>query len=183
MSMFRISTRMTSECVSSRCTVSCSNCLFYLCNLLCQTSKLYTSQLTFSLCVFFLIFITRFQRQLAQWVCNMRVKKKKFEELQLEHQQQQQQMTTDDGNDNNTNKETTKKDRRGRNQSITQEKIDRLDDVGFTWTFDRAGQKSWEERYQDLCAFRRENGHCNVPRKEGTFGEWVSEREKERAVW
>lgn len=61
--------------------------------------------------------------------------------------------------------------------TLTQANIDRLNDVGFTWTFDRAGQKSWEERYQDLCAFQRENGHCNVPRKEGVFGEWVRERD------
>ena len=87
---------------------------------------------------------------------------------------------TDDGNIDNEEAsapaEAPKNKRRGRMTTLTQANIDRLNDVGFTWTFDRAGQKSWEERYQDLCAFQQENGHCNVPRKEGVFGEWVRKK-------
>lgn len=62
--------------------------------------------------------------------------------------------------------------RRGRPQFLDQEKIDKLDSVGFTWNFNREN-KTWEERYQDLIEYKAEYGHCNVPRKEGTFGEWV----------
>ena len=72
----------------------------------------------------------------------------------------------------NVDGEAPKKECRGRRQYLDQEKIDKLDSVGFTWSFERNG-KSWEERFQDLTAFRIEHGHCRVPRKEGALGEWV----------
>jgi hypothetical protein len=66
------------------------------------------------------------------------------------------------------------KKRKGRPAVLDQEKINKLDSVGFKWVFDRSHNKTWEERFLDLVSFKREHGHCNVPRKEGTFGEWVS---------
>lgn len=74
--------------------------------------------------------------------------------------------------DENIDGETPKKECRGRRQYLDHEKIDKLDSVGFTWSFERNG-KSWEERFQDLMTFRRDHGHCRVPRKEGALGEWV----------
>jgi hypothetical protein len=68
--------------------------------------------------------------------------------------------------------ETGPQKRRGRPAFIDQEKIDKLDSVGFTWSFELQ-TKTWEERYQDLLAFKEEHGHCNISRKEGTLGEWV----------
>jgi len=45
-----------------------------------------------------------------------------------------------------------------------------LDDVGFVW--DAVGH-TWITRYEELCDFRREHGHCVVPRSNGRLGAWV----------
>ena len=67
----------------------------------------------------------------------------------------------------------TPKKRRGARQYLDDEKVRRLDEIGFTWAFKKV-TKSWEERFEDLVQFRSENGHCNVPRGFGSLGEWVS---------
>jgi hypothetical protein len=90
----------------------------------------------------------------------MRRKRKTWEKKKQEEEE-------DDDED-----ETGPQERRGRSEYINQEKIDKLDSVGFTWSFD-LGHKTWKERYQDLIAFKEEHGHCNVPYNDGTFGDWV----------
>ena len=45
-----------------------------------------------------------------------------------------------------------------------------LDDVDFVW--DAVGH-TWIIRYEELCDFRREHGHCVVPRSSGRLGTWV----------
>eukprot|EP00804_Cyclotella_cryptica_P027031 CCRYP_013671-RA/>CCRYP_013671-RA protein AED:0.05 eAED:0.05 QI:161/0.66/0.5/1/1/1/4/672/562 len=100
--------------------------------------------------------------QLAQWVSNLRSKKKAW--IRKQQEELDEQLTAADENDG----ETPKKECRGRRQYLDQEKVDKLDSVGFTWSFERNG-KSWEERFQDLIAFRREHGHCRVPRKEALY--------------
>jgi hypothetical protein len=96
----------------------------------------------------------------------LRQKKKTFERQQQEEAEQL--VFEAAGN------EVVPKKRKGRPTVLDQEKIDKLESVGFKWYFDRSHNKTWEERYQDLIVFKSEHGHCNVPRKEGTFGEWVS---------
>ena len=48
-----------------------------------------------------------------------------------------------------------------------------LDDVGFVW--DAMGH-TWDTRYDELCEFRNENGHCVVPRSNGRLGAWVEKQ-------
>lgn len=45
-----------------------------------------------------------------------------------------------------------------------------LDDVDFVW--DAVGH-TWNTRYEELRDFRREHGHCVVPRSFGRLGAWV----------
>ena len=44
---------------------------------------------------------------------------------------------------------------------ITDEQIQQLDDLKFTWQHRERG--TWENRYQELIKFKKEHGHCNVP--------------------
>lgn len=59
--------------------------------------------------------------------------------------------------------------------SMTKEKVDQLNSLGFTW-FMRESHTSWEERFEELRAYKRENGHANVPKiysKNPSLGYWV----------
>jgi len=44
---------------------------------------------------------------------------------------------------------------------ISDEQIQRLDELGFTWQHRERG--SWDDRYQELIEFNKKYGHCNVP--------------------
>jgi hypothetical protein len=60
--------------------------------------------------------------------------------------------------------------------SMTNEKIEELNKLGFTWDV-RESHTSWEERFEELKAYKRENGHANVPKvysKNPSLGYWVS---------
>lgn len=35
---------------------------------------------------------------------------------------------------------------------------------------------SWEQNFKDLKCFQQKNGHCNVPRKESSLGNWVQKQ-------
>ncbi|GFH47162.1 hypothetical protein CTEN210_03637 [Chaetoceros tenuissimus] len=56
---------------------------------------------------------------------------------------------------------------------LTKERIEQLDELGFTWKFDR----SFDFYFSALQSFKEEKGHCNVPAryKSGhcTLGSWV----------
>jgi len=45
---------------------------------------------------------------------------------------------------------------------LTQAQIRQLDRIGFTWSFDH--RHAWEQRFNELEAFKKKHGHCNVPR-------------------
>jgi hypothetical protein len=51
-----------------------------------------------------------------------------------------------------------------------------LDEIGFVW--DAMGQ-SWNAHYEELCEFRKMNGHCVVPRSNGRLGAWVEKQRVE----
>lgn len=44
---------------------------------------------------------------------------------------------------------------------LTQDRIDMLNSIGFPWSC----RRRWEDFFQELCQFKRENGHTNVPRR------------------
>jgi len=62
--------------------------------------------------------------------------------------------------------------------SMTPERVDELNRLGFTWAV-RESHTSWEDRFNELKEFRDENGHCNVPKiynKNPSLGYWVNEQ-------
>lgn len=60
--------------------------------------------------------------------------------------------------------------------SMTEERVNDLNRLGFTWAV-KESHTSWQERFEDLKAYMRENGHTNVPKiypKNPSLGYWVS---------
>jgi hypothetical protein len=45
---------------------------------------------------------------------------------------------------------------------LPEAKVRKLDQIGFTWSIDP--RHIWEQRFQELAAFKKQHGHCNVPR-------------------
>lgn len=54
---------------------------------------------------------------------------------------------------------------------LTQEKIDALDSLGFTWS---TAEADWEDKFKRLCQWAKERGHASVPFNEGELGWWVN---------
>ena len=48
----------------------------------------------------------------------------------------------------------------GKHSTLTDERQSMLEELGFTWDSHNA---AWEERFYELCMFKEEHGHCNVP--------------------
>jgi superfamily II DNA or RNA helicase len=71
--------------------------------------------------------------------------------------------------------------RRYRKQNkLTEERIQRLAQIGFTWEYLAA---LWDERFAQLQAFKIIHGHCNVPYDwpdNPQLGIWVSEQRKNK---
>ena len=59
--------------------------------------------------------------------------------------------------------QTQRQVKRGtRKSGISQDRIDRLEEIGFVWD---PRDADWNEKYEELKKFREDNGHCNVPPK------------------
>ena len=51
-------------------------------------------------------------------------------------------------------------------KSLSQDRIKRLEEIGFQWHFTRTRySKAFERHCRELIAFKEEFGHCNVPPK------------------
>lgn len=64
--------------------------------------------------------------------------------------------------------------------SLSQERRERLDALGFVW--DQVSEK-WEQRFQELVAFTKRYGHCNVPQhyfENPALGSWLSCRRRDK---
>ena len=64
---------------------------------------------------------------------------------------------------------------------LSQERIDKLDSIGFTWRR-RGPMPDWEARYQQLIEYQRINGDTLVPQSyppDTTFGKWVMKQRSE----
>ena len=46
-----------------------------------------------------------------------------------------------------------------KNSSLTDEKIQLLEDAGFVWA-KRKGQAAWEEKFRELQLYLEKHGHC-----------------------
>jgi hypothetical protein len=74
----------------------------------------------------------------------------------------------------------------GKTNNLTQEQIDKLDAWGFDWktpdtykqVIAKAPAKTWDERYEELKAFKEKHHHCNVPQKEPGLGSWIHRQRK-----
>lgn len=64
--------------------------------------------------------------------------------------------------------------RAGFSSHLTPERVQTLEDMGFLWEPERS---SWQEKYNELIEFYKENGHCKVPWKyhpNVKLGVWVA---------
>lgn len=57
--------------------------------------------------------------------------------------------------------------------AMTTERQELLEEIGFVWDI---VEHTWNARYQELCQFRKENGHSVVPRSHGPLGAWVEKQ-------
>eukprot|EP00985_Skeletonema_marinoi_P031571 scaffold37727_cov103-Skeletonema_marinoi.AAC.4 len=57
-----------------------------------------------------------------------------------------------------------KKFQSGLPSNMTQEKIDRLEGIGFVWNV-REGRTPWSRRFEELKEYKEKYGDCNVPKK------------------
>ena len=74
----------------------------------------------------------------------------------------------------------TKFDKGDRKAYITQERIDRLNAIGFVWD---PNEQAWAERYDELQTYKNEHGNCNVPQgwpENKQLDLWVSAQRKQK---
>jgi len=68
-----------------------------------------------------------------------------------------------------------KKIRAGEDSYLTLLRIQRLNDIGFSFEA-KCKPKTWEERYEELVEFKANFGHCKVPRLYNGLGKWVADQ-------
>jgi hypothetical protein len=69
--------------------------------------------------------------------------------------------------------------RHNRNQGkLTPERIAQLDALGFCWDIVTA---LWDKNYIELVAYKKANGHCNVPHGNGPLGLWCANLRNRRS--
>ncbi len=62
---------------------------------------------------------------------------------------------------------------------LSRERKSKLDVLGFVWNFKEVYDAHWEQNYQDLLAFHKEFGHCQIPGKYEKLASWA---ERQRTV-
>jgi len=69
----------------------------------------------------------------------------------------------------------------GKNSSLNDSRLERLQMIGFRWA-KRKGQASWNEKFNELVQYKARNGNCHVPTKykaNTALGRWVSTQRAE----
>jgi hypothetical protein len=71
----------------------------------------------------------------------------------------------------------------GKPTTMTAERVQQFDDLGMVWSIlkqsnkPRAERKSWQERFEELIAFKEEKGTTSVPQSySGGLGNWVHQQ-------
>ena len=65
--------------------------------------------------------------------------------------------------------------------SMTDEKLQALANMDFEWSVRKEGQDAlWNQRFEELQAFKEEHGHCRVPRNKPKLGLWAKKQRGER---
>jgi hypothetical protein len=73
-----------------------------------------------------------------------------------------------------------------RSISISEERIDKWNDLGFEWVLQK--RTPWGERFEELKAFQKEHGHCRVPPSTGKESDthklyhWVSYQRRSASI-
>jgi hypothetical protein len=115
---------------------------------------------------------------LGMWVSRIR---SKYQDNFLRMQQQQQQEGGETGTDTNNEARTPEvvinSDAEASKDQENLQRFEKLNQLGFHWKL-RDASPSFEERFQDLVAFKEESGHCRVKRSH-PLGEWVHNLRKE----
>jgi hypothetical protein len=123
------------------------------------------------------------QPGLGMWVSRIR---SKYQDLVLRMQQQQQQQQQGDTGTDTNNEARASEAVSSNNDEATNEtnhsqenlqRFEKLSQLGFYWKL-RDPSPSFEDRFQDLVAFKQETGHCRV-RRTHPLGEWVHNLRKE----
>ena len=70
-----------------------------------------------------------------------------------------------------------KKLKYGDTSSLSFHRAEALELIGFCYNPPNSEEEIWQQRFQQLIAYRNQNGHCNVPRNycpDKQFGHWVN---------
>mmetsp|Transcript_20467 Transcript_20467/g.29184 ORF Transcript_20467/g.29184 Transcript_20467/m.29184 type:complete len:846 (+) Transcript_20467:121-2658(+) len=71
--------------------------------------------------------------------------------------------------------------REGKPSPMTEERVQALEEVGFTWSISNA-DNDWADRIEELKAFKAQHGNCLVPNKfneNPKLGAWVGKQRKQ----
>ncbi|CAJ1954156.1 unnamed protein product [Cylindrotheca closterium] len=85
-------------------------------------------------------------------------------------------------------KQDYKKWKAGEKSSMSQELVTKLERIGFEWggIMKTANERAWNLRIQELQAFKKLTGHCNVPMhysENKVLGRWVSRQRRDYKKW
>ena len=73
----------------------------------------------------------------------------------------------------------------GIQSSLTQDRINSLNELDFKWTM-RVSRTPWETRLEELIKFKEQHGHCNVPSTYPTnqpLAYWVFKQRGQYRIW
>ena len=57
---------------------------------------------------------------------------------------------------------------------LSEDRAQKLDDLGFNWGTRRGPRGTWDERLGALTDYKSQHGHCNIPQRQGPLGSWAS---------
>jgi hypothetical protein len=57
---------------------------------------------------------------------------------------------------------------------LTESMVERLNKVQFEWAAKKSNDEAWLDSYRELEDYKKDHGDCNVPRRNGKLGKWVS---------
>ena len=59
----------------------------------------------------------------------------------------------------------------GHDSDLSLQQVEMLNQVGFLW--DLRYDEKWDDNYNKLCEYYEQEGHSNVPFRNGSLGRWV----------
>ncbi|KAL3935577.1 MAG: hypothetical protein SGBAC_008929 [Bacillariaceae sp.] len=68
---------------------------------------------------------------------------------------------------------------RYRNDSLSEQKVKQLDDIGFNWKAN-LGETLWDAKYRKLVEFKTKHGHCWIPLENRSLYAWAAQQRRQR---